>query len=165
MGYEVTDWEPPEVWREAIRKEWIDYNGHMNVAYYTLILDHAADALYERIGLGPDYLEHSNCSTFAVEAHITYDRELMEGDEAFCTGRVVGFDEKRIHHYYEMYHGTEGFLASTGEFMTLHVDLSTRKVSPWPDDLRQAISGMYEQQAGLAVPKPVGRALGIPVKP
>lgn len=160
----MSDWEPPEVWRETVQKDWIDYNGHMNVAYYTLILDHAADAFYDRIGLGRDYRDRSDCSTFAVESHFTYDRELVVGDEAVCTGRVVGFDEKRIHHYYEMFHGTEGYLASTGEFMSLHVDLSTRKVSPWPDDIRQAMAEQHGLQSGLEVPKPVGRALGIPKK-
>ena len=69
---------PLELWRETIRPEWIDHNGHMNVAYYTLVFDHAVDAFFEYVGLGQPYRDHTNGSTFAVEQHITYNREVLE---------------------------------------------------------------------------------------
>ncbi|HRZ24495.1 MAG TPA: thioesterase family protein, partial [Candidatus Contendobacter sp.] len=60
--------------------EWIDYNGHMNVAYYVLAFDHATDAFTEYLGLGRDYQERQRCSTFVVETHVNYQRELVAGD-------------------------------------------------------------------------------------
>jgi len=62
---------PLHLWRETVRPEWIDYNGHMNVAYYVLILDHGVDALWEYLGIGRDYRATKAGSTFAVEAHVT----------------------------------------------------------------------------------------------
>ena len=123
---------PLELWSETIIPDWIDYNGHMNVAYYTLVFDHAVDAFFDYVGLDRAYRESGAGSTFAVEHHITYNQEVVEGDRVRCTSRLLGFDEKRIHHYHEMYHATDGYLASAGEFLSLHIDLSIRRVSPFP---------------------------------
>ena len=98
---------PLALWRETIRPEWIDYNGHMNVAYYTLVFDHGVDAFFDYVGLGRDYRAGTTGSTFAVEQHVTYDREVVAGDAVRCTSRLIGFDEKRIHHYHEMFHAGE----------------------------------------------------------
>ena len=32
---------------QSVREEWIDYNGHMNVAYYTLAFDNSLDDFLE----------------------------------------------------------------------------------------------------------------------
>ncbi len=71
---------PLELHHETVRPEWIDYNGHMNVAYYVLAFDLATDSFFDFLGLDEAYRETSGNSTFAVEAHITYQRELAEGD-------------------------------------------------------------------------------------
>ena len=92
----MTEPAPLELWRETVKPEWVDYNGHMNVAYYTLVFDHAVDAFFTHIGMGRDYRDAMTCSTFTVEHHITYDREVLEGDGLICRTRLVGFDEKRI---------------------------------------------------------------------
>ena len=59
-----------------IEPQWIDYNGHLNVAYYNVLFDRAVDEVYELIGLGPAYLERHKHSTMVVEAHVRYLREL-----------------------------------------------------------------------------------------
>ena len=156
--------QPLELWRETVPKEWIDYNGHMNVAYYMLIFDHAVDALLDSVGLGRDYRTRTSGTTFTVEAHITYDRELMAGDEARCTARILGCDDKRIHHYYEMFHGGDGYLAATVEFISLHVDLDVRKVSPFPDEIQTTLAGVLDAHSGLEIPDRVGRGLRIPAR-
>jgi len=76
----MSDAAPLRLWREAIRPEWIDYNGHMNVAYYTLVFDHGVDAFFDHVGLGRAYREAGTGTTFAVEQHITYNREVVAGD-------------------------------------------------------------------------------------
>jgi len=159
----VTIPAPLELWHETVREEWIDYNGHMNVAYYMLIFDHAVEALFDYVGLGRDYRMRTSGTTFTVEAHITYDRELVAGDEARCTARLLGCDEKRVHHYYEMFHG-DGYLAATVEFMSLHVDLEVRKATPFPDDIRAKLAEVLAAHAELEVPERVGRALRIPAR-
>ena len=153
---------PLELWRETIQPEWIDYNGHMNVAYYTLVFDHGVDAFFEYIGLGRLYRETTTGSTFAVEQHITYNREVVAGDEVRCVSRLVGFDEKRIHHFHEMFHAAEGYLAATTEFLSLHVDLSVRRVAPMPDGVLATLDGLLAAHRSLPPSDNLGRVIKVP---
>jgi len=97
-----------------VKPEWIDANGHMNVAYYVLAFDLAVDALWESFGITAEYVEKSYGSTFAVETHITYQRELMQGDPFFVTAQILAYDDKRIHQFQRLYHAEQEFLAATG---------------------------------------------------
>jgi len=161
----VTNDAPLELWRETVRPEWIDRNGHMNVAYYVLIFDHAVDALFSHVGLDPDYRARTTGSTFTVESHITYDRELVAGKVARCTAQLIGFDEKRIHHYYEMYDAAAGTLAATTEFMSLHMDMATRRVAPMPEDIQRRLGALMEAHARLPRPANLGRVIKVPGQP
>lgn len=134
----------------------------MNVAYYTLVFDHAVDAFFTYIGLGRDYREATAGSTFAVEHHITYNREVVEGDEVRCETRLVGFDDKRLHHYHEMYHVADGYLAATCEFLSLHVDLSTRRVAPMPVEKLEPLAGLLDAHNPLPNIKNLGRVIKVP---
>jgi acyl-CoA thioester hydrolase len=158
----MTEPAPLELWRETVKPEWVDYNGHMNVAYYTLVFDHAVDAFFTHIGMGRDYRDATTCSTFTVEHHITYDREVLEGDGLICRTRLVGFDEKRIHHYYEMFHAEEGYRASTCEFLSLHMDMSVRRVSPLPEELLGTLAALIAEHEQLPPPDKLGRTIKIP---
>lgn len=153
---------PLELWSETIIPDWIDYNGHMNVAYYTLIFDHAVDAFFEYVGLGRDYRDSGTGSTFAVEHHITYDQEVVEGDVVRCTSRLVGYDEKRIHHYHEMYHVADGYLAATCEFLSLHVDLSIRRVTPLPSMILDRLGEVMTAHSALPAPEKIGHVIKSP---
>ena len=136
----------------------------MNVAYYTLVFDHAVDAFFDYIGLGETYRERGSGSTFAVEQHITYNREVVEGDALRCETRLIGFDGKRIHHYHEMFHATAGYLAATTEFLSLHVDLSIRRVTPLPDAILKTLGELLTAHETLPPSDRVGRAISIPVQ-
>ena len=142
--------------------EWTDYNRHMNVAYYTLVFDHAVDAFFTYIGLGREYREATTGSTFAVEHHITYNKEVVEGDVVRCETRLAGFDDKRLHHYHEMYHVADGYLAATCEFLSLHVDLSTRRVTPMPVEKQESLSGLLEAHSNFPETGNLGRVIKVP---
>ena len=154
---------PLELWSETIIPDWIDYNGHMNVAYYTLVFDHAVDAFFTYVGLGRDYRETTTGSSFAVEHHITYNQEVVEGDVVRCTSRLVGFDEKRIHHYHEMYHVADGYLAATCEFLSLHIDLSIRRVTRLPDANLERLSAVMAAHEKLPPSDNIGRVIKRPI--
>ena len=156
---------PLELRSETIIPDWIDYNGHMNVAYYTLVFDHAVDAFFTYVGLGRDYREATTGSSFAVEHHITYNQEVVEGDVVRCTSRLVGFDEKRIHHYYEMYHVADGYLAATCEFLSLHIDLSIRRVTKLPDVLLDRLGEIMATHGDMAPSDNIGRVIKQPIPP
>jgi acyl-CoA thioester hydrolase len=145
----------------VVKPEWIDANGHMNVAYYVLAFDLAVDALWEGFGITTEYIERSYGSTFAVEGHITYQRELMEGDPYIVTAQMLAFDDKRIHQFQRLYHAEEYFLAATAEWMNLHVDLETRRVSVWPDSIRAKLAEYSAGQAEQAYPAEAGKQMHI----
>lgn len=157
--------QAPETWRETILDEWTDYNGHMNLAYYVLVFDHATDAFYPRVGLGEDYRNRTNCSSFTVEFHITYPAELMAGDEVFCTTQLVGFDDKRIHYFHKMFHAEQGYLAATTELLAVHVDLDARRVVPMPEEIQNNLAAVLAEHGKLPRPEQVGRVIGIKSKP
>jgi len=150
-----------EVIRGAVLPEWIDVNNHMNVAYYVLAFDHAVDALWERFGITNDYVNVSNSSTFAVESHITWQRELSVDAPYIITAQLLAYDDKRIHQFLRMYHAEHHFLAATAEWLNLHVDLNIRKVAPWPDDIRSQIAAFADLQGDWGWPAEVGRQMNI----
>ncbi len=156
---------PLELWSETIIPDWIDYNGHMNVAYYTLVFDHAVDEFFTYVGLGQDNRDGTTSSTFAVEHHITYNQEVFAGDTVRCTSRLVGFDEKRIHHYHEMYHVADGYLASTCEFLSLHIDLSIRRVTKLPDAILDRLGEVMAAHEKIPPSENIGRVIKKPIPP
>ena len=145
----------------VVMPEWIDFNRHMNVAYYVLAFDLGIDALWKRFGITDEYIEDTEGSTFAVECHVTYQRELHEGDAYVVTAQLLGYDEKRIHQFQRLYHADKGFLAATCEWMNLHVDLGVRRVSPWPPAILQRIAAFAEAQQDTIRPVEAGRRMSI----
>jgi acyl-CoA thioester hydrolase len=141
---------------------WIDYNGHMNMAYYHVLFDRAVDEGFGLAGLGQDYVEERKASFFAAEVHTVYKRELKVRDEVRVTLQLVDFDEKRIHYYLEIRHATEGWVAAVMEGLSLHMDMETRKVAPFPDDITANLAVMKAAHARLAKPQALGRVIGIP---
>lgn len=141
--------------------EWIDANRHMNVAYYVLAFDLAIDGLWRQFGITDEYIESTAGSTFAVESHVTWQRELHEGDAYLITAQVLAYDEKRIHQFQRLYHAGKGFLAATCEWMNLHVDLGVRRVSPWPADIQARIAAFAAAQEGQVRPAEAGRRMVI----
>ncbi len=141
--------------------DWIDVNGHMNVAYYVLIFDRAVDDLWARLGITDEYIATTRGSTFAVENHVTWQRELKEGEPYVVTSQLLAYDEKRIHQLQRMYHADEGFLAATGEWMNLHVNLDTRRVSPWPEQTLRELAALVTEQGDLPLPPEAGKKMQV----
>lgn len=152
---------PISRWREPVLKEWVDYNGHMNVAYFVLIFDHGTDVFYPLIGLGLPYRERTGKSTFAVETHITYSREASLGDQVMVTTQLLGYDAKRIHYFHVMSHAEKGYQMATLEQLALHVDLSARKVEPMPEESQKLLAAMAEAHSVLPRPSQVGSVIAV----
>jgi len=115
---------------KKIIKDWTDYNGHMNVAYYVLIFDlFGAEILMDRFRMGEESAKTSKKSTMVVESHITYNEEVKEGDEVDVNLLYFDHDKKRLQYKLEMIHKEKKYVASTIETLSLYVDLSLRKVA------------------------------------
>lgn len=145
----------------TVLPEWIDLNGHMNVAYYVLAFDCGVDEMWKQLGITSQYIETEQCSTFAVECHITYQREMRENDPFQITSQILAYDEKRIHQFQRMYHAEGNFLAATAEWMNLHVDLSSRRVAPFPASILSALQQFTKRQGALPKPLEAGKFMRI----
>lgn len=146
---------------ETVQPDWIDYNGHMNLAYYMLAFDHATDAFFDFVGLGEAYLKANNASTFTLEGHITYDRELMVGAPMRFETQLLAHDAKRLHYIHFMYHAADGYLASTNELISLHVDMTARRSAAIPDDVIARLDAVAARHDKLPRPEQAGRAISI----
>lgn len=151
-----------EVHRGEVLPAWIDYNEHMNVAYYVLAFDLAVDGLWAKLGMTEEHRRESGDSTFAVECHVRYLSELKENEPFAVTAQLLAWDAKRIHHFQRMYHPETGVLVATCEWMNLHVDLERRKVSPWPEFVLEALAKIAAVQRDLERPAEAGRAIRVP---
>lgn len=143
-----------------VEPQWIDYNGHLNMAFYNVLFDRAFDEVLAALGLGPDYLKAANHSTFTAEAHVTYINEIGAGDEVTVTFQLLDHDEKRLHSFQEMFL-PDGRLVATSEQMSLHVDMSIRKVAPYPDAILARLRTIRRAHATLPNKPQVGHVIGI----
>jgi acyl-CoA thioester hydrolase len=147
-----------------LEPQWIDYNGHLNVAYYHVLFDRAVDEFYELIGLGPAYLERTGHSTMVVEAHVRYLRELKLEDPVRVTVQLLDYDAKRMHLFEELRHASENWISATSENMTLSVDMTAKKVAPFHDSVLRLLEPMKIAHAALPMPDGAGRSVGMPAK-
>lgn len=146
---------------QRVEKAWIDYNGHLNMAFYNVMFDRGLDHAYDLLGVGEHYTTSGGGSCFTVEVHVSYLRELLLNDPVEIRFQLLDFDRKRLHFFEHMYHADQGYLAATSEQLALHVDMETRRVSEFPDPVRQRIEQMFEQHRHLERPVQAGRSIGI----
>ena len=152
---------PFSLHRETVRAEWIDYNGHLNMGYYLLAFDHATDTLLDYIGLGAEYAQNSDGTTFSLEAHISYLAEVGENDLLRFETYVFDFDEKRIHYAHAMYHHAEDYLAATNELLTLHVSNSKHRSTPMPSAALERLALIKTAHKTLERPPGLSRHMGL----
>jgi len=148
----------------GVEPQWIDYNGHLNMAYYNVLFDRAVDETYEMLGIGLEYLKRTNHSTFTAEVHVRYLREIRENDPVCVEFQLLDYDAKRIHYFETLRHADEGWVSATSENMTLHVDMGAKKVAPFPQSVSDRLAAMKAAHAHLAIPDGVGRRIAMPQK-
>jgi acyl-CoA thioester hydrolase len=148
----------------AIEDQWIDYNGHFNMAYYNVLFDRDSDVGLTLVGLGPAYVQKTGNSYFTLEAHISYLRELNAHDQIWIATQILDFDSKRLHYVQMMHQAKEGWLACVTENIVMHVDLKSKKSSPFPADVLEKIKIAHEAHKSLNIPLQVGHKIGIPRK-
>ena len=147
-----------------IEPQWIDYNGHLNMAYYNVMMDRAIDEIWLQLGIGPGYMKERHGSTFTAECHVRYLREIHLGNPVQVLVYLLAADEKRIHTFEELRHATEGWISATSENMTVHIDMNARKVAPFPLDIQARIRAVVEKHATVPRPEGTGRKVAMPSK-
>ncbi|MGW2408043.1 thioesterase family protein [Streptomyces sp. NPDC001739] len=145
----------PLLFRQTVRDDWIDYNGHLGEAYYVLVFGFATDALMDAAGLDAAYRERTGCSLYTVEAHVRYLREVARGRELTVRTAVLGVDGRKLRLLHEMFAGgPAGEPVATEELFLLHVDRSGGRTAPLPGTTR-------ERLAALVAPAPRWAGHGI----
>jgi len=147
-----------------IEPQWIDYNGHLNMAYYNVLFDRGIDELWLELGMGPDYTATRHNSTFTAECHVRYIREIHLDDPVQISILLVAADHKRLHTFEELRHATEGWLSATSENISLHMDLAVRKVAPFPPDIGARVQALAHTHRVIERPEGIGRSIGMPAK-
>lgn len=146
----------------TVEPAWIDFNGHLNMAYYNVLFDRGLDEMYNLAGLGEDYRKGSQHSFFTAEAHVRYLRELHEGTPVRVTFQLLDFDSKRLHFFQQLFHATEGWVSATSENMTLHIDMTAKKVAPFSHDVAKRLNEVRKSHVRLPRPEAVGRRIAMP---
>ena len=119
---------------QIIKKEWTDYNNHMNMAYYVLIFDQVWEIMLQKFKMGEDSAKTDKMSTMVVETHTTYNNEVKEGEEVEINLTFFDHDKKRLHFKMEMLEKTTKKLSATLEMLSLYIDLNKRKVAEFEED-------------------------------
>lgn len=145
----------------AVRPEWIDGNGHMNVSFYLKAFDEGFDSAYEAMDFGYDAIRRRGISTMAAEMHITYQGELFKGDPIRIETQLVDFTRKKFHWIQTMRHGGTGALAATCEWLILFIDMNVRRVAEMPDDVFAMMERVKAAHAKLPLPPEVGRSISL----
>ena len=147
--------------RGRVRKEWIDYNGHLNVGYYHVAFDTASDLFFDFLGLTAGFREQHQGSTFALESHLNFLREVKEGDWLQFEARLIDFDAKRIHFYMEMMHADQGYVAASYESLSAYVTMTTRRTAAMPAELLDRMAAVKAAHAALARPWQLGHTISV----
>ncbi|QKC96260.1 thioesterase family protein [Mesorhizobium sp. NZP2298] len=143
-----------------IEKDWIDYNGHLNMAYYNVLFDRCSDEAFEAMGVGLDYVKQRRLTIYTAEIHVCYVQELHLDHKVTVSFQLIDHDAKRLRSYQEIRH-VDGWLAATSETLSLHVDMAGPKVAPFPADVLARIEAIRAAHSVLPMPERAGRAIGI----
>ena len=119
---------------QIIKKEWTDYNNHMNMAYYVLVFDQIWEIILEKFKMGEQSAKSTKMSTMVVETHTTYNNEVKEGDEVEINLTFFDHDKKRLHFKMEMIEKSSKKLSATLEMLSLYIDLNKRKVTEFEEE-------------------------------
>jgi acyl-CoA thioester hydrolase len=152
------------IYRTAVQPEWIDYNGHLRDAYYSLIVSLATDALMDRIGIDADYRVRTGGTLYTLELHLHYLQEIRRTDTVDVTVRIAGCDHKRIHAAFELARSGAEALAASAEVMLMHVIQCEGHAAsaPFPPTVVEALAALAAQSANLQSGGPGSRQMQLP---
>ncbi|SJZ32281.1 acyl-CoA thioester hydrolase [Enhydrobacter aerosaccus] len=152
---------PFDIHRSTVLPEWVDWNGHMNVAFYVRAFDQASGAFMRNMGLGRNYVDNKLGMTFVLETHVTYDREMKGGAPMRFTTQLLDRDAKKIHLFHEMHHAEQDYLAATNEVIVMNIDYASRRSAPWPMQAAERLEAIWLEHKTLPRPAKAGRIMGL----
>jgi acyl-CoA thioester hydrolase len=147
--------------RAAVRPEWIDYNDHMNVAYYVLAFDQAVDDFFDWLGFDAAFRARTGLTTFALETHVVFRREVKRGDPLRFEIQMLDLDDRFFHYISFMIHDRENWVAATSEWVSAGAQLATRRLAPFDPAVRARFQAVMDAHRAMPRPPEVGRVMGL----
>jgi acyl-CoA thioester hydrolase len=152
--------EPFRVDGGGVPGDWIDYNGHMLDASYAVAFSRATTALLAWLGIGSDYARQDGGTVFTAQMHLSFLREVREGERLAYESLVLGVDHKRLHVLHTLLVGDDGErAAATCELLFVHADHATHRVVPFPPKVRSRLARIAAAHAPIPRPPQVGRSI------
>jgi acyl-CoA thioester hydrolase len=130
---------------QKIIKEWVDYNNHLNMAYYVLIFDQACDVMLEKFKMGANSAKTEKRSTMVVETNTRYISEMREGEEVDIMLTFFDHDKKRLHLKLEIVEKKTKKISASIEWLSLYVNLETRKVTEFESEKIKIMDNFINQ--------------------
>jgi acyl-CoA thioester hydrolase len=148
--------------RLTVKPEWLDPNGHMNVAFYLRAVDDGSNAFFDDIGLGWAYTRAGVGSIFVTSCNMDFKQELFAGNGLLVTTQLIDWSPKLVHCYSEVFNTDENYLAATCETLYAHISFATRRSAPMPASAQQRLAQIVTaHQVRLARPAALNRPLVI----
>lgn len=157
----MSETSPPVIHRATVLPEWIDRNGHFNAGYYMVLFDDAIGSWFDFCGMTTSYRQEHGVTTYTVESHTLYLRELMVGEEVEISGQLIEHDAKRVHTLLRMRRAEDQVLAATNEVLSLHIDRETRRNAPFGKAIIERLATIAGEQSVLAPPPQLRRRIGL----
>jgi len=148
----------------TVEPSWVDHNGKLPSAYYSLLFDRAVEEAVYLVGLGPLAFEGPCASFFTVESHQRFHRELRAGQDVRVTLRLVNYDDKRMHLFQELHHAREGWTAATCEQIAQHAEAGSHRALSFPDEVLERLALMKAAHGALPLPEGLGRPVNMPIR-
>jgi acyl-CoA thioester hydrolase len=153
--------ELPAVIKRSVPQEYLDENDHMNIGRYLEVASYALWESTATIGMGPAYIEERNLSSFTAEHHLRYFSELRLGEDFSAHVRLIERSDKVLHSITFLLDRSRQALSFTCEATLLHIDMSTRRPTPYPDDIATGLDQLIAEHAAVTWPAPVSGAMGV----
>ena len=124
----------------TVPSSFIDENGHMNIGRY---LEVGGEGMWRRtqrdLGMPDTYITERGFSTFTAEHHIQYFAEILEGEEVSVHVRLIERSDKVLHMAALIANRTKQQFSSMVEATVVHIDMSTRRPTPYPADIAELL--------------------------
>ena len=151
----------PELHRQVVPPFYEDFNGHMSIHHYMGLHTESGPDLLAELGLTEEYRSERGGSIFDAEHHLLYFGEVMIGDTVTIHGRIIDRSEKAVHGISFIADLTREEVSNTLEWVSIHVDLDSRRPEPWPDDIASILDGLIAEDRELGWDPPLCGSMGV----
>jgi acyl-CoA thioester hydrolase len=147
---------------KIVLKDWIDYNSHMNVAFYTLAFDKSLDEfLEETLGIGETHAFQNKQGPFVLQAHYYYLNEMSLDEKFNVRLLVVDCDEKRMHLCLDIFSLKQKKIIAVSETVLINVNLAIRKTETYPLWAYNRLVKLKNTHENANFPSVLGKSIGL----